>query len=51
MLYRLVKKFLLTKITVSSLKPVELSTERVSQKDEELAIEEKSTLRSISVQL
>ena len=36
---------------VSSLKPVELSTERASQKDEELTIEEKSKLRSISGQL
>ena len=36
----------------SSLKPVELSTERVPQKDEELTIEEeKSKLRSISEQL
>ena len=49
-LNRLVKKFMLTKITVSSLKPVELGTERVSQKVEELTIEEKSILRSISVQ-
>ena len=36
---------------ISSLKPVELSTERVSQKDEELTIEEQSKLRSISGQL
>ena len=33
------------------MKPVELSTERASQKDEELTIEEKSKLRSISGQL
>ena len=37
---------------ISSLKPVQLSTERVPQKDEELTIEaEKSKLRSISEQL
>ena len=36
---------------ISSLKPAELSTERVSQKDEELTIEEQSKLRSISGQL
>ena len=36
---------------ISSLKPVELSTKRVSQKHEELTIEEKSKLKSISGQL
>ena len=36
---------------ISSLKPLELSIETVSQKDEELTIEGKSKLRSISGQL
>ena len=36
---------------ISSMKPVELIAERVSQKDEELRIEEKSKLRSVSRQL
>ena len=36
---------------ISSLKRVELSTERTSQKDEELTNAEKSKLRSISGQL
>ena len=36
---------------ISSLKPVELSTERASQKYKELRTEEKSKLRSISGQL
>ena len=36
---------------ISSLKPVELSIERALQKDEELTIEEKSKLRSLSGQL
>ena len=51
MFYKWVK-LLLTKISyVSSLQPVECSTERASQKDVESTIKEKPELRSISGQL